>query len=108
MAALMLAVVGARWHWRQDPRSARGTAALLLLSSLGVVAVLNLRAGPSILDSVLPPGALHEPRERDYFFALAFATAGAWWRGRGGPGAEVPAIAGSSPRRSGDRWPSWS
>jgi hypothetical protein len=40
--------------------------------------VLNLRAGPSILDSVLPPAALHEPRERDYFFALAFATAGAW------------------------------
>lgn len=78
MAALMLAVVGARWHWQQDPRSARGSAALLLLSSLGVVAVLNLRAGPSILDSVLPPGALHEPRERDYFFALAFATTGAW------------------------------
>lgn len=78
VAALGLAVVGARWHWRQDIRSARGTAALLLVSSLGVVAVLNLRAGPGILDSVLPPGALHEPRERDYFFALAFATAGAW------------------------------
>jgi hypothetical protein len=40
--------------------------------------VLNLRAGPSILDAVLPDGATHEPRERDYFFALAFATAGTW------------------------------
>ena len=78
VVALLLAVGGARWHWRRDRRSARGTAVLLLLSSLGVVAILNLRAGPSILDRVLPPGALHEPRERDYFFALAFATAGAW------------------------------
>lgn len=78
VAALLLALAGARWHWRQDARSARGTAVLLLLASLGVVAVLNLRAGPSILDRVLPPGARHEPRERDYFFALAFATVGAW------------------------------
>ena len=53
-------------------------AVLLLMSSLGVVAVLNLRAGPSILDTVLPEGSSHEPRERDYFFALAFATAGTW------------------------------
>jgi hypothetical protein len=27
---------------------------------------------------VLPPGARHEPRERDYFYALGFATAGLW------------------------------
>ena len=76
--AAFLAVAGARWHWRQDARSARGFGLLLLMSSLGVVAVLNLRAGPSILDYILPAGATHEPRERDYFFALAFATAGAW------------------------------
>ncbi|HWP71264.1 MAG TPA: DUF2723 domain-containing protein [Gemmatimonadaceae bacterium] len=78
VVAAFLAVAGARWHWRQDIRSARGFGLLLLMSSLGVVAVLNLRAGPSILDQILPPGATHEPRERDYFFALAFATAGAW------------------------------
>ena len=78
VVAAFLAVAGARRHWRQDARSARGFGLLLLMSSLGVVAVLNLRAGPSILDHILPAGATHEPRERDYFFALAFATAGAW------------------------------
>jgi hypothetical protein len=51
---------------------------LLFGASLGVIAVLNLRAGPTIGIGVLPPDAPHEPRERDYFFALAFATAGAW------------------------------
>jgi hypothetical protein len=76
--ALGLLVAGARWHWRRGRRGAWGTAVLLASASLGVAAVLNLSAGPSILDRVLPPGALHEPRERDYFFALAFATAGLW------------------------------
>ena len=78
IGALSLAIAGARWHLQRDVRGFRGMLILLLGTSLGVVAVLNLRAGPSILDRVLPPGALHEPRERDYFFALAFATAGAW------------------------------
>lgn len=73
-----LGVVGAVGHWRRDRRSARATTLLLLSASLGVVAVLNLRAGPSIGAGVLPPDALHEARERDYFFALAFAVAGAW------------------------------
>jgi len=94
LGALMLAVAGARWHWRQDRRSARGAAVLLLMSSLGIVAVLNLKAGPSILDSVLPPGAAHEPRERDYFFALAFATTGVWV----GAGAVLAARRWLSPR----------
>jgi hypothetical protein len=75
---LVLLVSGARWHWRRERRSAWGTAVLLASATLGVVAVLNLNAGPSILDSILPAGAPHEPRERDYFFALGFATAGLW------------------------------
>ncbi|HZI27468.1 MAG TPA: DUF2723 domain-containing protein [Gemmatimonadaceae bacterium] len=75
---LVLLVSGARWHWRRDRRSAWGTVALLASATLGIVVVLNLSAGPSILDRILPPGALHEPRERDYFFALGFATAGLW------------------------------
>jgi hypothetical protein len=75
---LVLLVSGARWHWRRDRRSAWGTVTLLAFATLGIVAVLNLNAGPSILDRILPPGALHEPRERDYFFALGFATAGLW------------------------------
>ena len=78
VGALLLAIAGARWHLRRNARGFRGALILLLGTSLGVVAVLNLRAGPSILDRILPPGASHEPRERDYFFALAFATMGAW------------------------------
>jgi hypothetical protein len=76
LAALWLAIVGWRHMHAANRRAGWGLAALLLMSSLGVVGVLNLRAGPSILDSVLPAGATHEPRERDYFFALAFATTG--------------------------------
>ncbi len=77
VAALALAVGGARWLGRADRRAWWGTGLLLGAASLGIVVVLNLNAGPSILDSVLPAGARHEPRERDYFFALAFAVAGA-------------------------------
>jgi hypothetical protein len=76
--ALVFAVAGWRWHRRLNPRGALGATVLLLTASLGIVAVLNLRAGPSILETVLPAGATYEPRERDYFFALAFAMAGAW------------------------------
>ena len=78
LGALVLLAVGARWHWTRDRRSAQATALLILGGTLGVVAVLNLSAGPSILDSVLPAGARHEPRERDYFFAWGFAGAGLW------------------------------
>jgi hypothetical protein len=51
---------------------------LLLAATLGVIAVLNLRAGPSYGWGVLPDGALREARERDYFFGLAFALCGLW------------------------------
>jgi Protein of unknown function (DUF2723) len=74
----LLSIVGARWHWQRDARSARSLLILLLGASLGVTLVLNLRAGPSIGVGVLPADAGHEPRERDYFFALAFAVAVAW------------------------------
>lgn len=78
LAALILFVVGGRTHWSLGRRTARGAALLIVGGTLGVVAVLNLSAGPSILDTVLPPGARHEPRERDYFFAAGFAGAGIW------------------------------
>ena len=96
IGALALAVIGCRWHLQRNPRAGRGVAMLVLATSLGVVAVLNLRAGPSILDSVLPPGTSHEPRERDYFFALAFATAGLWV----GAGGVVLARRFLAPRRA--------
>ncbi len=78
LLAVALLIVGARFHWAQDRRSALGTALLVAGGTLGVVTVLNLSAGPSIMDSVLPPGSRHEPRERDYFFAWGFAGAGLW------------------------------
>jgi hypothetical protein len=40
--------------------------------------VLNLHAGPSYGIGVLPADAAHEARERDYFFAIAFAMWAAW------------------------------
>ena len=76
--ALALLVPGARWHMGRNRRGAIGIGLLLASATLGVVVVLNHGAGPSILDRVLPPGAMHEPRERDYFYALGFATAGVW------------------------------
>jgi len=78
IAALPFAFLGFRWLRQRNARGSLGAAVLFLIASLGVLAVLNWRAGPSILDSVLPAGASHEPRERDYFFALAFAVAGTW------------------------------
>lgn len=76
IAALLLAVAGWRHLRSTNRRLSSGAALLVVMSSLGIVGILNLRASPSILDSVLPAGATHEPRERDYFFGLAFATAG--------------------------------
>jgi hypothetical protein len=78
LAALFLALTGARWHFRRHLTGARAAMVLFLAASLGVVTVMNWRAGPSIMDGVLPPGTAHEPRERDYFFYLAFATVGLW------------------------------
>jgi hypothetical protein len=74
----VLAVAGWRSLGRCDPRFASLGAGILLMStSLGVVLVLNLRPGPSIGYSVVPAEEGHEPRERDYFFAPAFALGGA-------------------------------
>jgi transmembrane protein TMEM260 (protein O-mannosyltransferase) len=74
----VISVIGARCHWRRDVRTARAFLILLLAATLGVVVVLNLRAGPSIGAHWFPSDDNHEARERDYFFALGFAVAGAW------------------------------
>ena len=73
-----LAVPGAAWHRARDPRSFQACALALASCSLGAIFVLNLRTGPSFGVGVLPEGALHEARERDYFFGLAFAFVAAW------------------------------
>ena len=76
--AALLGVIGAVAHWRTHPRTARALSALMVLATLGVCTQLNLRAGPSFGIGVLPATALHEARERDYFYALAFWGWGLW------------------------------
>lgn len=67
-----LGLIGGRALWRQEPRVGRAMAVLLASGTLGVALWLNLRAGPTFGVGVLPDGAPHEARERDYFFALGF------------------------------------
>jgi hypothetical protein len=43
-----------------------------------VVLYLNLKAGPSFGEGLLPAGAPREARERDYFFATSFLVWGLW------------------------------
>ncbi|HEX2778797.1 MAG TPA: DUF2723 domain-containing protein [Gemmatimonadaceae bacterium] len=73
-----LGVSGARAHRRLDRAGFRAMVVLMLCASLGVLAYLNLKAGPSIGWGILPDSAPHEARERDYFFALAFWGWGLW------------------------------
>ncbi len=65
-------------HRRADRRSWRAMALLFLVSTIGVVIYLNLKAGPSFGAGILPAGAPHEARERDYFFFWAFICWGLW------------------------------
>ena len=78
MLAVLLGAAGGVRHWRAHRISARVMLVLLVLSTLGVCVQLNLRAGPSYGIGVLAQGALHEARERDYFFALGFWCWGLW------------------------------
>jgi hypothetical protein len=74
----LLALAGGAHHRRMDRRSWRAMLILLGASSAGVALYLNLKAGPSFGYGVLPDNASREARERDYFFALAFALWSAW------------------------------
>jgi hypothetical protein len=65
-------------HRSADRRSWRALALLFLVSTVGVVIYLNLKAGPSFGQGILPPNAPHEARERDYFFFWAFICWGLW------------------------------
>jgi hypothetical protein len=69
---------GFLWHRRVHRVSWRAMTVLFVFATLGVVAYLNMKASPSYGHGFLPPGAKHEARERDYFFALAFAWWGIW------------------------------
>ena len=62
---LALGALGAGAQRRAHPREFGALAMLFGCASLGVVAILNLRAGPSYGWGILPANALHEARERD-------------------------------------------
>ncbi|MEO6864708.1 MAG: DUF2723 domain-containing protein [Gemmatimonadaceae bacterium] len=74
----LLGVFGSIRHRAINRTSWRTWMILLVTTSVGVVLYLNLRAGASYGAGVLPPGALHEARDRDYFFTWAFVCWGAW------------------------------
>lgn len=69
---LWLSALGLRALWRHEARVGRAMALLVISGTVGVAVWLNMKAGPSYGAGVLPASALHEVRERDYFFALGF------------------------------------
>jgi hypothetical protein len=75
---IVLGGEGLLHHFRTDRRSAIAMLVLLLCGSLGVVAYLNMRAGPSIGWGILPADVMREARERDYFYVFAFWAWGIW------------------------------
>jgi len=75
---IVLAVEGLLHHFRTDRRVSTAVILLFLSGSLGVVAYLNMRAGPSIGWGVLPDNIMREARERDYFYVFAFWAWGLW------------------------------
>lgn len=74
----LFGVFGCLRHRVMDRPSWRMWMILLLTTSVGVVLYLNLYAGASYGSGVLPAGARHEARDRDYFFTWAFVCWGAW------------------------------
>jgi len=74
----LLGAYGAMRHRALDRRSFRACCVMLAVTSIGVVLYLNLHAGASFGVGVLPANAVHEARDRDYFFVLAFACWATW------------------------------
>jgi len=64
--------LGVQTLWQHERRVGRAMSLLIASGTLGVVCWLNMRAGPSYGAGVLAEGAIHEARERDYFFVLGF------------------------------------
>jgi hypothetical protein len=73
-----LGVFGFVEHRRMNRRTCRAMLILFFTATLGVLAYLNLKAGPSFGGHFIPANAKHEARERDYFFALGFICWGLW------------------------------
>lgn len=78
VAYALLGAYGAMRHRALDRRSFRAWCVMLAVTSVGVVLYLNLHAGASFGAGVLPANAVHEARDRDYFFVLAFVCWATW------------------------------
>jgi hypothetical protein len=74
----VLGVAGCVGHRRIHRHSWRAMWILFATATIGVIAYLNLKAGPSYGAGFISANAPHEARERDYFFALAFVCWGLW------------------------------
>lgn len=72
VAWMWFAVLGIRTLYRHDKRVGRAMLLLIVCGTIGVATWLNMKAGPSYGVGILPVGAPHEARERDYFFVLGF------------------------------------
>jgi hypothetical protein len=73
-----LGVAGSLHHRKIDRRTWRAVALLFVCGSIGVTVYLNLKAGASFGWRFVPDTALHEARDRDYFFVLGFWAWGVW------------------------------
>jgi hypothetical protein len=74
----LLGIYGTLRHRAMNRNSWRAWMILFVTASVGVVLYLNMYAGASYGAGVLPAGARHEARDRDYFFTWAFVCWGAW------------------------------
>ena len=72
---IALGVLGLAEHYRRDPPSWIYLVSLFGVLSIGLVFYMNFRYGFSIPDP-LGDRNLHEVRERDYFFTVAFSVWG--------------------------------
>lgn len=78
LLVVLLGVFGARVHWRSDRAGAAYLGTLWLTLSLGLVLYLNFRYGFALERLRFPDAAMHEVRERDYFFLIGFSVWGVW------------------------------
>lgn len=78
IAFAVLGVIGFVWHRATDRRTWSALVTGFLAATVGLVIYLNLKAGPTFGEGILPSGAAREARERDYFFVASFALWGAW------------------------------
>lgn len=73
-----LGIAGARAHWRRDRYGAAFLGTLFLTLSVGLVGYMNFRYGFALEWDRFPERAMHEVRERDYFFLIGFSLWGLW------------------------------